>query len=167
MPYLSNALTLVLLALVIWKLLPQVINNFKSQGRTLVSRDFRVISLSEGPRSLTFPAKNKKQVTIFWATWCGPCKIEMSRLQNSIDKKTVSGKDIIAINPFETPEEVEAFLKNNKYEFTFIEAPEISNTLNINSTPTTLLIDNGKIVSQSSGMSIIGIWKIENFLNSR
>lgn len=163
---LSNWLTIVMIIFLFWRIAPQALKNFQSQGTSITSQEFIVLSSSQKISSITFPPPNKKIVSIFWATWCGPCKIEMQRLQKSIDDKIIDAFDIVAINPFESPDEVKVFLKQNKYDFTFIHAPEISALLNITTTPTTILIDDRKIISQSSGMSIIGIWKTENFLNN-
>jgi thiol-disulfide isomerase/thioredoxin len=111
-----------------------------------------------------FPPKHSRAVTIFWASWCGPCKIEMQRLKSSVENKKISPDLVFAINPFETHSEVITFLKQNKFPFKFIEAPDITEKLNIISTPTTMFLNQGVITSLSSGVSFIGIWKAEYFL---
>ncbi len=39
-----------------------------------------------------------KQVLIFWATWCGPCTVELARVQRLIDKQEVPADQIIAVS---------------------------------------------------------------------
>lgn len=161
----SNLLTLLLLAFVLWRQLPLVIQSFKTEGSKLESKTYPVISSPLGIKEVTFPPANDRALTIFWATWCGPCKIEMDRLQASIKEGNISGSKIVAINPFENQTIIMKFLKSRKYDFTFIHAPEIAQSLKVEVTPTTIYIDSGKITNHSTGMSIIGIWKAEHFLN--
>lgn len=136
-------------------------NNFDSHGKVIPVDSYQII---EQQKTQIFPPEKQKVAAFFWATWCGPCKIEMARLQKSIEDKKIDASKIIAINPFESPEEVASFIKNHKYDFTFIHAPEVSAKLNITATPTIALIEKGKVVTQSTGLSIIGIWTVENFL---
>jgi thiol-disulfide isomerase/thioredoxin len=111
------------------------------------------------------PPQNERILILFWASWCGPCKIEMDRFHQSVSDKKIDGGRIIAINPFEDTQVVRKFLKEKFYPFTFVEAPMLTQELDVSVTPTTLLIENGKIISRSSGISVIGIWRAENFLS--
>ena len=103
-------------------------------------------------------------MAIFWATWCAPCKLEMERLQKSVEERKISEGKIFAINPFESKDISSVFIRKNKYPFVFIEAQDVAERINIMATPTTLLLEDQKIHSMSSGLSIIGIWKAESFL---
>ena len=134
----SNVITILLLALVAWKLAPQVMNNLESEGKVIPVHSYQII---DQQKTQIFPPEKQKVAAFFWATWCGPCKIEMARLQKSIENKKIDASKIFAINPFESPEEVASFVKSHKYDFTFIHAPEISAKLNINATPTIVLIE--------------------------
>ncbi len=164
-PHLFSLITVILFALVLWRQIPLLVKSYQAEGRELPPKIYSVISSSQEIQTLEFPSRDKRFLTIFWATWCGPCKLEMHRLQSSIEDKKISASNIVAINPFEDPLVIRKFLKNQKFDFTFIHAPEIATSLQIEVTPTVLFIDKGKITSQSTGLSIIGIWKAENFLN--
>lgn len=45
----------------------------------------------------------------FWATWCGPCRIEMPELQETYEERQEEGLAILAVNMEETPEMVRRF----------------------------------------------------------
>lgn len=159
----SNILTLFIVAFVLWRQFPNVVRNLKMEGQKLTPQSYKVIA--PGPlRQVTFPPV-QNSIAIFWATWCGPCKVEMERLQSSVANGKISQDRIFAINPFESVAEVKKFLSKNTYHFTFIDGPGISRDLQIHLTPTTLFMKGDEISSMSSGMSLIGIWKAEWFVS--
>lgn len=45
----------------------------------------------------------------FWATWCGPCRIEMPHLQAAFEQHQEDGLVILALDQDEPPEDVTAF----------------------------------------------------------
>ena len=135
-------------------------NSLETQGTVLETKSYLVISPTKTSQ-VEFPPKDSRALAIFWATWCGPCKVEMQRLKSS----SIDQSKIFAINPFEDAETSRKFLETNDYKFTFIDAPDVTQKLKIELTPTTLFIDKGEITSMSTGMSLIGIWKAQWFLN--
>ena len=136
----------------------------KNEGVVLSSESYEVLNKNIGKDSISFPSSNSNSIAIFWATWCGPCKIEMNRLKASVENGKIPAGAIIAINPFESKEVSQKFLATNPYPFTFVDAPLVSQKLNISATPTTVYFENEKISSISSGMSLFGIWRAEFFL---
>lgn len=156
---LSNGITFVFILGFIYLQFPSFMRNLKQEGITLPAKSYPVIGKGSG--EIEFPPK-KGAVVIFWASWCGPCKVEMARLQSSVENGKIPGDKIFAINAFESKLETEKFLSQNPYPFVFLDAPEVSNKLQVDRTPTTLLMEDGKIISMSSGMSLFGIWRAEN-----
>lgn len=160
----SNLITLVILLLFIWRQTPLFMKNFQNEGVKLNPQLHEVIFSPDGLTEIQFPPLDAKVITIFWATWCGPCKVEMARLQNSVKEGKIKSSQIIAIDPFEDQATVKNFLAKEPYDFTFIHAPKVVHALKIEVTPTTLFVDRGEITQMSSGMSLIGIWRAELFL---
>ncbi len=160
----ENGLMLLLFAYLLWRQAPSIINNFKASAVVLQSQHYEIYSDPEKRSMIEFPAKNQRALIIFWASWCGPCKIEMHRLEDSVKNKKIAAGRIFAINPFESKDEIKAFLKKNALPFVFIDAPYIAQKLNVQSTPTTVFLENKTVDSMSSGMSLVGIWRAEWFL---
>lgn len=113
---------------------------------------------------LDFPSQEQNNIALFWSTTCAPCKLEMKRLQRSIEQGLISPQKIVAINPWESTNLILSFLKKNSYSFHFLLEDNLSKELSIYATPTAVYFENGKIVNIKSGMSFTGIWQAESFL---
>lgn len=155
----NNLITILIVVFAVYKLYPSVKNNFMQENKSITPVE---VSVYGENRMVYFPPQNGRAIAIFWATWCGPCKIEMERLKSSVKSGAIPKDRIFAINPFESSTPILKFIKENDYPFQFIES-SVGNQLGVSSTPTTLLIDESKIVSMSSGMSLFGIWRAEFF----
>lgn len=138
---------------------PALWENFKLEGTVLKPLEYEVLSSPQG--SVVFPPPKGPVVVIFWASWCAPCKLEMKRLAASVESGRIPKERIFAINAFEDKTTSFKFIKENAYPFVFLEASSVASQLKVAATPTTALIENGRIISLSSGMSLIGIWRAE------
>lgn len=162
----SKFLNALILVILVWQLGPRWVKHLDMEGKIIQSRPYQAITNDNADEKILFPSPDKKIIAIFWATWCVPCKIEMNRLKKSVINGSIPKDAIIAINPFESVKEYKKFITKSDYPFTFIHAPEITQMLNIEATPTTILFDSEKISSMSTGVSLIGIWRAELFLNN-
>lgn len=159
----GNIIFLLLLGFLIANQAPTIANNFRKEGLKLEGLKSLVINSEKEGQTAEFPPIEKKAMAIFWSTTCAPCKLEMARLKSSVENGKIPKSSLFAINPFEGRSEIKKFLAKNDYPFTFIEAPGISQALNVRGTPTTLFIEKGKVLSIKTGISLTGIWKAEAF----
>jgi peroxiredoxin len=101
----------------------------------------------------------KGQVVVmqFWATWCGPCKVEMPHLQKMYTELKDQGMVVLSVSTDDarTASQVKPFVKKMKYTFpvlldkesTVVGAYNPSKTL-----PYLVIIDrNGDVVQRHSG----------------
>ena len=159
----TNLISVLLLGFIVYKQAPAVLNNFKKEGSTLNSKEYIELRTN---KKINFPSKkaNERALAIFWATWCGPCKVEMERLHKSVAEGKLSSDRIYAINPFENEAVIRRFISKGPYNFQFISSPYAARALEVKSTPTTIFLEGHHVESMSSGLSLIGIWRAEQYL---
>jgi peroxiredoxin len=91
----------------------------------------------------------------FWATWCGPCKMEMPSLELLYRKFKKRNFEVIAIsNDIFGAQVVEPYIKAQNFTFPVGLDPKlkVSNQFGVISLPTTFLIDSeGKIIGVLNG----------------
>ena len=102
----------------------------------------------------------------FWATWCGPCKMEMPDIQALYEEYGENSENLIVLgvanpkteenpgNADESQEDVEAFLEENGYTYPVAmdTTGEIFQTYGISAFPTTFMItEEGKVFGYASG----------------
>ena len=114
-----------------------------------------------------FPKENEKSVVIFWATWCGPCSVELNRINKAIINNEIDRRFIYAVNMGEDQSVVERDFKNKNYQFEsyYNLDNKLASQLKAEVTPTIAFIDNQKRLRWiSSGISPTLIYRIKNFL---
>ena len=72
-------------------------HNAQAQGQALTPAQPAFTSLEGLPRTLA-DLRGHPAVVNFWATWCGPCREEMPRLQRLADLYAAKGVAFIAIS---------------------------------------------------------------------
>lgn len=79
----------------------------------------------------------------FWATWCGPCRLEMPELEAAQARYRETGLMILAINAGEDAEVVQAYLDELGLTLTVVLDPEgaILDLYEVRALPTTVWID--------------------------
>ncbi len=113
-------------------------------GRTVSLKDFR---------------GQKKVVVSFWASWCGPCRLEMPGLIEFYKRNhnDASEFELLAISIDEDPHDVTAFAAAQKLNFPVLLDPKqkIAEAYQVDGIPTMFVIDkDGKITHGQVGYDL-------------
>lgn len=116
--------------------------------------NFRLASLSGSPVSL---ADLDGQVVLinFWATWCGPCQVEMPVLEQLHREFGDDGLVVLAINLMEPFDQAKAYAERFGYTFPILLDGDgaVAQRYRVESVPTSLLIDrDGTVFRHMVGM---------------
>ena len=144
----------------------ETVKAFSEAGLTLLGqktdpRDFSLplasfAMLPEGlAKNMSLAGLQGKVVFLnFWATWCGPCRVEMPSMEALYQKYKDRGFEILAVNSGERPQEVIAFMIENNFTFLTVLDTNgaVSRSYGIQAIPTSYLIDrDGKIILRMVG----------------
>jgi len=92
----------------------------------------------------------------FWATWCGPCRLEMPLLQSYADRYP-GELTVLAINDAEPVEKVRLYVDDLGLSFPILldEIEAVTRLYRVRGFPTTVFIDrDGKIRYQHLGVLV-------------
>jgi thiol-disulfide isomerase/thioredoxin len=65
--------------------------------------------------------RGKVIVLDFWATWCGPCKVEIPHFVEFQEKYGPEGLQIIGISVDDTPEKLEPYVRDMKMNYIVLQ----------------------------------------------
>lgn len=131
-------------------------NSSEQSAEKIVAPDFTVYDIDGNPVHLS-DFKGKPVVLNFWASWCGPCKMEMPDFN---EKYLELGENInfIMVNSTdgsrETVEIASEFIKSTGYSFPvyYDNDSDASMKYGVYSLPTTFFIDaDGNFVTYATG----------------
>jgi len=109
--------------------------------------DFALRSL-EGPNMRLQEQRGRVVMVNFWATWCGPCRVEMPHLARLYEKYRASGFQLLGVNIDEDPSQAAAVANKLGLRFPVLLDTEkkVSKLYDLSTMPSTVLIDrDGKV----------------------
>ncbi len=98
----------------------------------------------------------KKLVVSFWASWCGPCRMELPELQAFYERYHAAGGtfEVLAISTDENRLEAERYVRNTKLTFPVLwdEYGTTEDAYGVEGIPMLFVIDeNGKVILVQDG----------------
>ena len=160
-----NILFYGIIALFLMTKIPGMYKNFSAQNKPAPIATLKRLSGEE----IGFPIPNQKTIVVFWATWCGPCKVELNRLNQMMAEGKIKSNQLLAVSIQESAETVTAFLEKNPYQFLIAldESGLIAEKYNVQGTPTIAFLDeSGNVDWLTTGLSPTLGLRVQNFLKN-
>ena len=103
----------------------------------------------------------------FWATWCGPCRMEMPYIQEVYNRRSEHGVVVLSINIGESLTRVEEFMQDYNLSFPVLLDFEgnVAERYNVGGIPTTYFIDSEGIIRDMQIGAFRSVAEIEDILN--
>ena len=127
--------------------------------------DFTLLDVDGHP--VTLSQWHGRPVLInFWATWCGPCEIEMPAIQASYRAHQDKGLVVLAVAVDDSVENVRRFFEKHDLGFQpLMDDGSVSRSYRVFGLPTSYFIStNGKITAVHTG--VLTEKKIDAYLNT-
>lgn len=104
----------------------------------------------DGPNLRLGEQRGRVVMVNFWATWCGPCRVELPHLQRLSDKYRASGFMLLAVNIDEDPAAARALAGKLGLKFPVLLDTDrrVVGAYDLNAMPATVLIDKDGRVRQ-------------------
>lgn len=106
------------------------------------ANDFTLKSKESGNIRLSEQRGNIVMVN-FWASWCGPCREELPKMEALYQEYQDLGFEILAINVDDEASKADILLNDIEVSFPVLydSAGEVSELYDVNAMPTTVIID--------------------------
>ena len=138
-------------------------NQVEFPERGSVAPDFELNTLNGETMSLS-AYRGHPVLLNFWATWCGPCVLEMPLIENRYQEHSPE-LVVLGVNASESTPVVDAFVEelNLSFEILLDTRGRVHEQFRVYAFPTTFVIDkDGKVVAQHVG--ILSEGKLDEYL---
>lgn len=145
--------------------IPTIYKNYSAQNKPAPMASLKRLSGEE----IAFPIPGQKTIVVFWATWCGPCKVELSRLNQMMARGEIKSNQLLAVSIQESAATVNSYLDKNPFQFLVAldESGQIAEKYNVQGTPTIAFLDeSGKVDWITTGLSPTLEFRVKNFLKN-
>ncbi len=136
-----------------------IIAQRNAEAETAVGNKYKeiaLVNLKGNMQSLSETVqKNKVTLVDFWASWCGPCMMEMPNVKNIYAQYHSQGLEIYAVSLDENQISWEGAIRRHQLPWIHVSdlkgwSSSAANTYNIRAIPATILIDrNGTIIGKN------------------
>jgi peroxiredoxin len=127
--------------------------------------DFTLEDLDGNPVRL---ADLEGQVVLlnFWATWCGPCRLEMPALQARYDALKAQGFTVLAVNMDEPRDDAALFAQDLGLSFPVLLDPgaSVNDLYRVRGYPTTYIVDREGLISRQH-VGILSEGQLDDYLS--
>lgn len=142
--------------------IPSILEMYNTEGKLAQSATVKELN----NQLIVIPLK-KKHIIVFWATWCGPCKVELGRINKMILNREIDAGLVLAVSVAEDSELVKSVVTDHGYLFKVAidQTGKAAELYKVSGTPTLLFLDNDqKIQWMTTGLSPSLEFRIRSFL---
>jgi thiol-disulfide isomerase/thioredoxin len=110
--------------------------------------DFSLTGL-DGAKHRLIDYKGHVTFVNFWATWCGPCQVELPTLERFVAEQGDKGAMVLAVNAGETTDQINTYFKQNAISGLNVLLDsniEVYTAYGINALPTTFIVDKDGVI---------------------
>ena len=110
--------------------------------------DFEILH-PDGRRTRLSDLRGRPVIINFWASWCGPCRVEMPELVRVYEAHREAGLTILAVNLEEPEDRIQAFAQEFRIPFPVLRDPEgrLADRYQIHSLPSSIFIGRDGVIA--------------------
>jgi len=126
--------------------------------------DVAVISVDDGSAVDVSSFRGRPVLMTFWASWCGPCRLEMPELKHLYDELAPRGFVFLPVTMDQSPYAARSFLEKHGIELPVYRMDDRDlKTLRVRALPTSFLIGaDGRAVSVYEGYSPVMVGQVRD-----
>ena len=146
---------LVMLGLVGRKYISSGVEESSVESEASLAPDFQLTGL-DGRQYQLDDFKGQVVLVEFWATWCGPCRLQADILSRLYKEVQGDGMEFLAISLGEPEDVVRKFIRRDPFPYPVLLDPEetLGYALDVYALPTVMIIDGqGRIAFLRPGIS--------------